>query len=188
MSTESTVAVVAAVIALFSMGAAIWQAASARRQTNLQQRIIEDAAQPYVWVDIRPDDRDAAFFHLILKNEGPTVAENVSVSFNPSLPEVWRPSRQVGPNGTDFASVPPGRTMIWNLGSTVDIIGKKTAMQFDITVSAKGPYGDVPPRTYRIDVAQYDGHAMRAPGTLSGVTRAIAELTKQVKESGAVPN
>lgn len=188
MSAESTVAVVAAVIASFSMGAAMWQASSARRQTNLQQRIIEDAAQPYVWADIRPDDRDAAFFHLILKNEGPTVAENVQVSFNPTLPEAWRPSRRVGPSGTEFASVPPGRTMIWNLGSVTDVMSKKTAMQFDITVSTKGPYGDVPARTYRIDLTQYDGHAMRAPGTLSGVTRAIADLTKRIEKKGTVQN
>lgn len=188
MSIEITTAVVAAVIALLSMGAATWQAASARRQTNLQQRMLEEAAQPYVWVDIRPDDRDAAFFHLVLRNEGPTVAEDVYISIDPPLPSVWRPSRPVGPSGTDFSSIPPGRTMVWNLGVASEIIGTKTAKKFNITVSAKGPYGDVPPHTYRIDLAQYDGHAMRAQGTLSGVTRAISELTKQVKKSGADPS
>lgn len=185
MSLETIIAVVAAIIALSSMIAAFWQAGSARRQTNLQQRIIEDAAQPYVWVDIRPDDRDAAFFHLIIKNEGPTVAKNVHVVIDPPLPETWRSSGPVGPRESDFASIPPGRTMIWNLGLANDIVDTDTERQFDITISAEGPYGPIPPHTYRLDLTRYNGHVRRAPGTLSGVTKAIGDLTKQVKQSRA---
>ena len=165
------------------MIAAFWQAGSARRQTKLQQRMIEDAAQPYVWVDIRPDDRDATFFHLLLKNEGPTVAEDVRVVINPPLPDSWRPSGSVGPRESDFASLPPGRIMIWNLGLASDIVATDTVRKFDITVSARGPYGQIPPHTYRLDLTLYNGHVQRAPGTLSGVAKAIDNLTKQVKQS-----
>ncbi|WP_430336272.1 hypothetical protein [Rhodococcus sp. ACT016] len=185
MSAEATIAVVAAIIALSSMVAAFWQAGSARRQTNLQQQMIENAAQPYVWVDIRPDDRDAAFFHLILKNEGPTVAENVHVVIDPPLPESWRPSGSVGPRESDFASLPPGRTMIWNLGLASDIVATETERQFDVTITATGPYGPLVPHTYRLDLTRYIGHAQRAPGTLSGVAKAIGDLTKQVEKSSA---
>lgn len=185
MSAEATIAVVAAIIALASMIAAFWQAGSARRQTNLQQRMMEEAAQPYVWVDIRPDDRDAAFFHLILKNEGPTVAEDVHIVIDPPLPKAWRPSGPVGPRSSEFASVPPGRTMIWNLGSANEMVGQDTAKQFNVTISARGPYGPVPSHTYRLDLTPYEGQIMRAPGTLSGVANAITDLTKQVKQSSA---
>lgn len=184
MSAESTIAVVAAMIALASMTAAFWQARNARHQTNLQQRMLEDAAQPYVWADIRPDDRDAAFFHLTLKNEGPTVAEEVRVVIDPPLPAAWQPSAPVGPRSSDFESLPPGRIMVWNLGSANEIVATDH-MQFDITISAKGPYGKLPPRTYRLDLSQYKGNAMRAPGTLSGVAKAITDLTKQVQQSKA---
>ncbi|RZL21842.1 MAG: hypothetical protein EOP31_26540 [Rhodococcus sp. (in: high G+C Gram-positive bacteria)] len=181
MEPETAVTVVAAIIALASMIAAFWQAGSARRQTNLQQRALEDASQPYVWADIRPDDRNASFFHLILKNEGPTVAEHVRVVIDPPLPDSWRQSGAVGPRHTDFASLPPGRTMIWNLGPTHEIVNSDTAKQFDITISAKGPFGQVLPHTYRLDLNQYTHNAMRSPGTLAGVTTALDNLTKQIK-------
>ena len=185
MRTETTIAVVAAIIAMSSMIAAFWQAGNARRQTNLQQQMIKDAAEPYVWVDIRPDDRDADFFHLILKNEGPTVAEDVHIAIDPPLPEAWRPSGSVGPQYSDFASLPPGRTMVWNLGLASEIVATDTERRFDVTITASGPYGPLAPRTYRLDLSRYNGHVRRAPGTLSGIAKAIDDLTKQVKKCSA---
>lgn len=170
-------------IALLSMGAAFWQAQIAREQASLQRRVLEDGAQPYVWVDIRPDTRDASFFHLILQNEGPTVAEDVRVDIDPPLPASWRPHGVVGPTGQSFAALPPGRSMIWNIGLASDIVGAETGKQFEVTISATGPYGEVPSHTYTLDLSTYDRNARYAHGTLSAVTNAIGELTEEIKNS-----
>jgi len=182
VSAETTVAVIAAVIAVFSMGAAIAQANQSRRQTNLQQRTLEDAAQPYIWVDIRPDERNASFFHLILKNEGPTVAQNVHVTIDPPLPTNWGRGEPIGPRHQDFSSIPPGRHMVWNLGLTHEIVNADTVKEFAITISADGPHGPVVPYTYKLDLDQYKYNTMFVPGTLSAITKSIDNLTKAIKK------
>lgn len=188
MSAETWIAIGAAAIALLSMSAAFWQAQSAREQAKsarhqaaLQKRALEDAAQPYVWMDIRPDDRDASFFHMILKNEGPTIAENVRVVVDPPLPASWRPTGVVGPTEQAFAALPPGRRMIWNLGLASEIVEADSVKEFDVTISVTGPHGEVPAHTYTLDLSPYGSNAKYALGTLSAVTRAISDLTKEVK-------
>lgn len=182
MSAETTVAVIAAFIAVFSMIAAIVQSNQARRQTSLQQRALEDAAQPYIWVDIRPDERNASFFHLILKNEGPTVAQNVRVTINPPLPTNWGHGEPIGPRHQDFSSIPPGRRMIWNLGVTHEIVNSDTVKEFTITIAADGPHGPVLPYTYKLNIDQYKYNSMFAPGTLSAISKSIDNLTTATKK------
>ncbi|WP_070159759.1 hypothetical protein [Rhodococcus sp. 1139] len=185
MSTETTVAVIAAAIALLSMGAAFWQANQARRQTDLQLRALHDAAQPYVWVDIRPDERDASFFHLILKNEGPTVAENVHITIDPPLPPSWGESigkDAIGPRQQHFSAIPPGRQMFWQLGLSHAIVAADTAKKFTVTINADGPYGPISPYTYQLDIDQYTHNHKYAPGSLSGITQAIEKLATAVEK------
>lgn len=58
MSAETISAVAAVVAAVIACGALYFtgvQARTAMRQTELQRKIHEDAAQPYVWADIRVD-------------------------------------------------------------------------------------------------------------------------------------
>jgi hypothetical protein len=62
------------------------QARAARQQTRLQQQMREDQAQPYVWADIRPNDQSMHLIKLMIHDEGPTTATNVTVTFDPPLP------------------------------------------------------------------------------------------------------
>ncbi len=70
LDASAVVALVAAAISLAALVASAHQARSARlqarsatdqvnearAQTELQRQIQRDAAQPYIWVDVRPDD------------------------------------------------------------------------------------------------------------------------------------
>lgn len=72
--------------------------------------------------------------------------------------------------------------MLWALGTAVDIMQAETAKQFDITISAEGPYGPITPYNYRIDLEKYRLNARYAPGNLSGVTSAIQKLTATIEK------
>ena len=85
------IAIFAALIALAALyfnwqstQAALRAAHAAEEQTKIQLRI--DAAQPYVWVDIRSDDAQGTRLNLVMGNSGPTVAEKVRVKVSPPLP------------------------------------------------------------------------------------------------------
>jgi hypothetical protein len=63
-------------------------ARAAETQTQLQQQLRLDAAQPFVWIDIRPDQTVGTLFNLVVGNSGQTTASNVHIKVNPPLPAV----------------------------------------------------------------------------------------------------
>ncbi|MGY5036044.1 hypothetical protein ACWC9U_35610 [Streptomyces sp. 900116325] len=183
---STAAAVVAALIALAALYFARTQAKSAERQTSLQQKMREDAAQPYVWADIRPHQEHGQLFQLLLKNEGPTVAVDVAVRFDPPL-KGWRdPGRQCGP-ATDensvarFKALPPGRTMIWHLGTTHEAL-KQGPTRYEVTVDGTGPSGRIEQLRYVIDLAEYTWAATTVPGSLFGIAASIDKATSQLEK------
>ncbi len=90
MNAGDWVAVAAAVIALAavwysrrSAGAADRSAVAVEEQTAIQRQIRIDAAQPYVWADVRSDDESGVLLNLVVGNSGPTVATNVRIKIDP---------------------------------------------------------------------------------------------------------
>ena len=115
MDASAIIAVIAATIALAALYVTWRQVQAADEQTAIQREIYRDASQPYVWADVRLHQQHAGFFMLILKNEGPTVATNVTVTFTPPLPAMWRDLATVGTGDTShltptsrFSALPPG--------------------------------------------------------------------------------
>jgi hypothetical protein len=76
-------AAVIALVALFFTGIASKAAAD---QTKIQRQLRIDAAQPYVWADIRPETAQAGLLRLEIGNSGPTVATNIRVTSSVPLP------------------------------------------------------------------------------------------------------
>ena len=68
-----------------SAAAAERAAAAAEQQTEIQMQLRKDAAQPYVWIDVRPDDMSDVLLNLVIGNSGPTVAQNVRATIDPPL-------------------------------------------------------------------------------------------------------
>ncbi|WJJ14470.1 hypothetical protein P9990_25075 (plasmid) [Prescottella equi] len=184
MSAETISAVAAAAAAVIACGALYFtgvQARTAKRQTELQRRISEDAAQPYVWADFRLDPRHGQLFQFVVKNEGPTVATDVQLHIDPPLQADWMlggSEKKQGPHeqGYRFSSLPPGREMVWNLASVFDFKESTDHKKFTVKIEVNGPYGPVE-HTYILNIDDYRSGAATAPGTLLGIQRAVEKIT-----------
>jgi hypothetical protein len=77
----AAVAALGAIAALYysykSTRAAECAAGAAEEQSEIQRQLRIDAVQPYVWVDVRPDEVTSVILNLVIGNSGPTVATNV---------------------------------------------------------------------------------------------------------------
>lgn len=190
MTAPAWIAAVAAVISLISVVVAVISARNAARQTalaerasELQRQALEAAAQPYVWVDLRPDESHAQLMRLVAVNQGPTVATDVVITFDPPLPADPHNGQPAGPVGP-LASMPPGRTISWTVGNggTSTLFEGAGPTRHQVKVTATGPYGLVE-LEYALDVSDYAHAAAIAPGTLFGVTQSLDKLTKAVTKA-----
>lgn len=173
------IAAASAVLALVALYFTRQQALAARQQTRLQQQIREDQAQPYVWADIRPSDQSMHVMMLVSRNEGPTTATNVTVTFDPPLPHETGSAETSSEYG--IVGMPPGRTMRWHLNMAPDWLNGSLDKRFAVTVAVDGPYGSVQPTTYELDVDEYRRASATPPGTLNGITKQLQELNKLIK-------
>ena len=206
------VAVVSAAVAVAAVAVAIWQALSARtqakaaksqaehaqvqsdsakrqadaavQQTEIQERIHNESHQPYVWADFRLDATQGSLMHLVIRNEGPTVAEDVRVVFDPPLQSVGV-IKSLEPVQAQLAeglrSLPPGREMKWAFAIGQRLYGEEGSSvphQYTVTITGRGPYGDLPTLTYPLDLDEMREMAAPRLGSLEHVAKAIEKLAK----------
>jgi hypothetical protein len=156
---------------------------AAKDQTAIQRQLRIDAAQPYVWADVRTDPDSGFLLDLAVGNAGPTIATNVRVRIDPPVPSIDQlrdrveEAYQVLAGG--ITSLPPGRTLTWTLGQANNLVGESGPRQHTFTVSADGPFGTVPPLSYVIDLADWRGQVVR-PGELYRLTKAVEGLTAKI--------
>jgi hypothetical protein len=181
-------AAVIAVAALYysyrSSRAADRAAKAAEEQTQIQRQLRIDAAQPYVWADVRPDESETIILNLVIGNSGPTIATDVRVTIDPPLPAHDQLKDRVSTAqemlADGISSIPPGRTLTWMLGPGFDVIAENGPQAHTCTVTANGPFGPVPPLTYTLDIAHWRGQPARQTGNLHQVTKAITDLASKV--------
>lgn len=145
-----------------------------------------DAAQPYVWVDIRPHDEHAQLLVLCVGNSGPTVATNVRVTFTPTIEldgDNNRAHEAVEQLRAGVASLPPGRQMIWNLGFPPRQVPKLPDGGYRARVQADGPFGAMTPTEHELDPRALTYNLGVAPGTLHGIAVELERLRMQISES-----
>jgi hypothetical protein len=91
-------------------------AAAAEKQTEIQLQLRKDAAQPYVWIDVRPDDVTGVLLNLVIGNSGPTIAQNVRAKIDPPLKAIDqlkdRAETAQDLLARGISSLPPGRTLV----------------------------------------------------------------------------
>ncbi len=155
------------------------QARSAQRQTELQQRMHEDAAQPYVWADLRPDAEHGFIISLVVRNEGPTVATDVRVSFDRPLPNKF--ADEWDELLIELASLAPSRQMVWWLKSGPDWFAGDEPKAFEVSIVCRGPFGPVRQK-YRINTEDFGEEQPTKTGSLAAVTKSIDALTKVLKQ------
>jgi hypothetical protein len=193
VSPEAITAIVAAGIALVALyfswrttQSARESARAAKEQSEIQRQLRIDAAQPYVWADIRPDEMTGTLINLVVGNSGPTIATNVRVLITPSLPTIEQTrekalaAQRILENG--LSSLPPGRQYKWLLGQGFNLING-TAQEYSITIDFDGPFGSVPSLTYKIDLAELRHSLDRPIGSIHLLTNAVKDLTKALPEN-----
>jgi hypothetical protein len=193
VSGETWLAIVAALIAAAALyfnwqstRAAVRAARAAEAQTAIQQQLREDAAQPYVWVDLRPDESQGRMLNLVVGNSGPTVAEKVRIKIDPNLPstadlrELAEGARTLLSDGIE--SLPPGRTLMWPLGAASKVFNDSGPNAYKFTVTARGPFGPVPALTYIVDITDWWKSLDEPPGSLHQLTLAVKDLGKKISK------
>jgi hypothetical protein len=191
MDASAWIAVIAAVIALLSgtftavsAKATMNQAAEARQQTELQRKIHEDSAQPYVWADIAPDTAQGALLKLTLCNEGPTVATNIHVKFDPPLVDVFEREKVIKIQESIEAGISylaPGRRVQWFLDVGYKFFEQDPSPTVTISVTCDGPYGPCHLNSYLVNIDYVRFSHDNPDGSLHRVAERIKELTKVVK-------
>ena len=82
-----------------------------------------------------------------------------------------------------LASLPPGRTISWSMGVANAVFQPALQLSYTVTINASGPFGPLEPLTYTIDLNDIKwSRVAAATGTLYGVTRAVKDLGKTIKE------
>ncbi len=205
MDAPVIIAIVAAAISVGALAATLWQAqiakqqaataedqassaraqvAESRVQTELQERIRRDGAQPYVWVDFRLDPGHAFIVRVHLENNGPTVARDVHVTFEPPLPNLghnWDVMRYTAFR-EGFASLPPGRVMEWNLATGPELLNADIPQRYSITITGRGPYGPMEPLKYELGLAEWKNLEATPPGSLHEIKKSITDLVKAMSK------
>lgn len=196
MNAQTWVAIAAALIAatalyfnLQSAHAADRAARAADEQTKIQRQLRIDAAQPYVWADVRPDEATGTLLNLVIGNSGPTVATNVRVRINPPLPAIDQLKERAEAAQAWLAdsirSLAPGRTLAWPLGQGFNLVKDSGTQPHTLTVDADGPFGPVPSLTYIVDLADLRGSLDRPVGSLHQLTKAVENLGGQARPANA---
>lgn len=186
MTAQTWVSVVLAGIAFASLLLAVASTRAALGQTRLQQKAREDAAQPYVWADLRPDRAQAGLLLLELGNAGPTVATNVRVQVDPPLED--RHARREGAEVLDrlqtgISSLAPGRRIEWSFGAVLDHIQQdKISPKYTLSVDADGPYGPVPTLVYDVSLEEIRHSLAVGTGSLKLLTESLNKNTDAIKD------
>lgn len=186
------VAVVAVIIAALQAKSAREQAQAAKkqvglaeRQTELQEQLYREQQQPYIWVDYRVDPVSNYLIDLVIKNEGPTTARNVRITFDPMVRRAKRfeDHELVKLPGfiEGFSSMPPGREMRWSLGSHVEVFEQGALTSHEVNIVFDGPFGPVEPYSYKLNYDDMKFATLRDLGNVGQVAKELKEIKRHVE-------
>jgi hypothetical protein len=192
MNAGTWVAIIAAVIAAVAVyfngqytRAAERAARAAEEQTKIQQQLRTDAAQPYVWADVRPDETTGTLLNLVIGNSGPTTATIVRVRIDPPLPAIDQLKERAGGAQACLAegirSIAPGRTYTWPLGQGFNLLKGSGPQAHTFTIDANGPFGPVPTTTHIVDLADMRG-TLNRPSGLYQLSKAVENLAGTLRK------
>jgi len=205
----SWIALVISILAALAGAAAAWfarsqaraakdQALAAKDQVEIarQQAILssddlalaklirQDQSQPFVFVDIAPDE-SGFLLMIVVENAGPTIARNIRIRFDPPLRSATFKEVQNLQFPQDvIAALAPGRRIRWYLDTGPAIFGGNVPTSYGVTVNADGPFGPIDQLAYRIDLAILAGSEGRAQGRLKDLideTRKSASALKDIR-------
>ncbi len=165
------------------------------RQLEASVTAQEAALQPYVWADLKPRE-DGGMLVFVVGNAGPTVATDVRIVFDPLLSSIVPAVRREDAERIEqhlalgLSSITPGRTFLWNLGVAHQYFeGDRPVPALRITVTGKGPTGQLEPLTYVLALSDLKHQADRAVGVsvLEGPLKDLNTTLKKIADRPATP-
>lgn len=153
-------------------------ASIAKESYELTKQIHAEQSQPYVFADIRSSEHEPQLVVLLIRNQGPTVATDVRVTFSPAI--AVDPARpDIGPlSELTVSSLAPGAQIVraCGVGSTwLD----QSPDRITITVNGQGPHGTLAPVRHHIDMIALR-QSLAAHKTLHHVVQAVEKIAKGV--------
>lgn len=114
-------------------------------------------------------------------NSGPTVATDVHIKFTPPLPTTHDLTQAaLSRLEKGYASLTPGRTVSWNLGSGPELLDASDPQPRAVSISGLGPFGPIPELRYVIDMTDFRESNDRPSGNLHFLTKAVNGLPSRV--------
>jgi hypothetical protein len=192
MHPSDWISIVAAIGAVGAMWYARTQARAAKaqvryaaKQLEFAEQIQRDQAQPYVFVDLRPDERDPVLMMLMIENLGRTVARDVRVAFDPPLrSKTFSQISDLRVLREGVAALPPGRRLSWFFESSFEIFDPNLPGKYTVTVDAVGPFGPLDQLVYDIDLSALEHSEARSRAQLKDVVdqlRRVSEALDHLK-------
>lgn len=155
-----------------------------RRQTELQRQIAEDAAQPYVWADVRVQHVNGWVIEFVLGNSGSTAATDVRVSVTPPFPSkpplLFAEALPKLERGTLYLA--PQREMSWGIGPSPELVNREGDLTHRIRIDCAGPYGPVPTNEFVLDFGALRESVAVNTGSLREVAKSIDAVAKRLPE------
>lgn len=208
MNTENWIAVAAGAVAVVAAWisftqarhaktqtqAAVEQASIARLQLEQAEKAHREQNEPYVIVDIQPDGPGSGMLVIIVENIGPTMARDVTITVDPPLVsatgENLTERLQRGLSRT-IPMLPPGRRLKYAFDIASRRFGSDLPTAYTFTVEAKGPFGDVEPMEYLVDISSWRETLLGEPPNakmekvLSDVAGSLRALAQAYREANA---
>lgn len=160
-----------------------------KQQVDLQQELAREAAQPYVWADVRGSDHTGFLLEVMVGNSGDTVATDVKVKFDPPLPVAKQMADRDGSTRralerleAGLRSLSPGKALCWTLGKGPDLLATTGAQPHTVRIDAQGPFGPLPTLEYVVDLSDFRESADRPSGSLHLLTRAVEKGLGELKK------
>lgn len=160
-------------------------AKAAAAQSEHQRKSAQDAVQPYVWVDVTPDEAQGTILNLVLGNSGPTFAHNVRATIEPPLPQGGLRGATSGQKrlSEGIMALGPGRKLVWSLGVGHEVVQEDEPRVHTITIDAEGPFGPLPQQIYKINLTDIRETRDAPEGNLYFVRKAIEKVAEKIDGS-----
>lgn len=180
-------AIAASVASFVALKPAKRAARAAEDQTEIQRDLMYQAAQPYVWADIQPDNQQGTMLHLVVGNAGPTMARNVRVVINPPFPGLPDEPEQSAVAQKrvreGILSLAPKRIVRWSLGPGHVLLADGTSeTSYSLTVTAEGPYGALDPVAFEVRPSDWREARDAPDGSLHFVRLEIKKLASETEK------
>jgi hypothetical protein len=152
-----------------------------REQLALAERVHREQNEPYVVVDIGPDQPGSSLLVLSIHNIGPTMARNVRIHVTPALESTHEKltPRLVSAVSQVIPMLPPNRRLVYAFDSP-QRWGSDLPMRYDFTVDAIGPYDAVETLTCTVDLEVLAGHLV-GERPLKRMERHLGEIESRLK-------